>query len=312
MLKRSLALTAVAGLATFLLALGAWPAGGRHVHAQTPEVAKIRVEITDGGFNGNPGEFVIQVQQGQQVELTFVWAQQAHPQDTHIIELRGYGLETKELSYYEREDTIKFVADKPGTFDFLCVVECDIHKSLQRGQLKVSRGGAGAVPGAPAAGGGAGASITGTSLSLQGPTEPSGPATLLATLKDAQGAPVPDATVTFSVEGELAKTKGFMEVGKAKTGKDGVARFEYRPTFAGDHNIKASFEGKGNLGEAEQAIQLRVAEVDPAYVVAPKGLEGVRDWAPVALILTLIGVWSTFAFVIYQIVRISRSKRSIA
>ena len=63
--------------------------------AQADDPVKIRVEITDDGFKGSPdgGDFVINVEQGKLVELTFVWAHDrpsAFPESAAGGEKRSY------------------------------------------------------------------------------------------------------------------------------------------------------------------------------------------------------------------------------
>lgn len=326
MFEKWRSLRGLALLTVLLLALAPWlVATARADHGPAHSaVAQIKVEVVDGGFNGVTGkfsgttseDFTIEVEQGQLVELTIVFAQTADLDDEHIMVLKGYNLETDRISYHNRETTIKFVADKPGTFEFACDLDCKIHDRLKSGHLKVSRSAPSAAAptatGAPtaAAPSAAAAAIARTSLSLT----PSawevvgGPVDLTASLKDAQGAPVAKAEVTFFAEAELAGTKGLMEIGIAKTDKEGVARIDYTPTVAGEQRVVARFEGMGLYGESEQAIQIRELAPQPAYSVAPTGLSGLRDWAPLGVVLVLASVWGTFAYVLYNIYRIGRAR----
>ncbi|MBI4674090.1 MAG: hypothetical protein HY741_20795 [Chloroflexi bacterium] len=55
------------------------------------------VEINDGGFNGQTGDFTIEVNQGDLVELTFTWAHQGYVNEEHVMVLEGYKLEWDKL-----------------------------------------------------------------------------------------------------------------------------------------------------------------------------------------------------------------------
>lgn len=107
--------------------------------AQRPasEVCRLRVEITDNGFNDLPSGFEVEVKQGQPVELTFVFAQKRSRTDSHIILLSGYDLKTEELDARLRQTTLKFVAEKPGCFELKCTNECNIHRKLSEAYLVI-------------------------------------------------------------------------------------------------------------------------------------------------------------------------------
>jgi hypothetical protein len=270
------------------------------VQAQGPEPVKIRVEVTDSGFNGQAGDFSLEVEQGALVEITFVWAHQAQLDEEHIIVLEGYNVETDKINRKNRESTVKFIADKPGAFGFRCDVECHVHDYLQRGQLKVvARGGSGQS-----------AAYTPTTLTVT----PSSWATggdvvnLTAVLKDATGAPVSKAEIRFTVEAEFAGTKGAMGIGRSKTDANGVAFFDYEPLLsARKHKITAHFDRMGIYDQSEKTIEIEELGVPPsAYTEAPLGLEGIRQWAPMALIAVIAAIWAIFGFVLYQVVVIFR------
>ncbi|MBI4233932.1 MAG: hypothetical protein HY686_05765 [Chloroflexi bacterium] len=376
------------------LLLGMAPLGS--ARAQGPsgsEPVKIRVMVNDGGFNGVPGDYTVEVEQGKLVELTFVWAHEAYPQEEHIMVIDGYDLEWDLIDSSHREATAKFIADKPGTFNFFCDKKCDLHRSLQRGYLKVTRGG------------GASKAVVATSatptpaaastVSKDSPTDPpaapkdlsgtveqtqrgdsvqsSGPArvqapsdsepvkpppevvvipttlklsatpkvakgetialmaspkdvremakaqtsglsrqtfTLMTTLQDQKGSPVRKAEVRFFVDVEFAGEKGKMLVGTAKTDANGVALLDYQATVAAPtQTITAQFEGMGLYDESTQTVEAQEEGVPPpAYPTAPIGLEGIRHWAPRALIMVILGVWATFAFILYQAFGMSRAR----
>ena len=293
------AITSVAVAMALLL-----PAMALHLaYADQPEALKVRVEINDGGFNGNPGDFTIEVEQGQLVELTFVWDQKGYVQDEHIMVLAGYKLEWDPINSEHREATLTFIADKPGTFDLKCDEDCQIHDILQQGTLKVTRGAGGS--GAPAY------VPTALSLSSSSLVTAGDPVVLTAGLRDTAGKPVSKAEVRFLQDTTFAGTKAQMEVGVGKTDANGVAFLTFHPTLA-DHyqTITATFAGMGLYAESQEAIQITEAGVPPAaYKTAAIGLEPLRRWAPVALAGIILGVWSTFGFVMFQALSVARARR---
>lgn len=139
-------------LAVLVLALGAWLGGAPPAHAQQIEPLKLRVEVSGAkGFNGTR-DFVIDAVQGQQVEVTFVWNDPSNPDNGHRIYVKGYELKTKVLDRDNREATLSFVANEPGTFELVCDWLCEGHKEmLQSARLRVRSGGGGAPRPAPAA-----------------------------------------------------------------------------------------------------------------------------------------------------------------
>lgn len=293
--KRLLALRTAGLLMGLVLGLVPWLA-----HAQSQEPVKKRIEIVESGFNGNP-DFTLELEQGRQVELTFVFAQKAALEDGHIVVLKGYGLETPEINFHNKEATLKFVADKPGTFELTCDLDCEIHDKLKRGHIK--------VVGSAGSGSASAAALERTSISVfPSAWQTNGaPVKVSANLTDASGAPVGKAMVRFYVQTEFAGTKGLMEIGSAKTDAKGAAAISYKPTFTGKQDITARFEGMGLLGESEQSVQLQVLAAEPAYAVAPRGLEGISDGAPIGILVVITGIWSTFAFVLFHVYRISRA-----
>ncbi len=298
----------IASLLMMLAALALAPAA----HAQGPAPLKLRVEVTDGGFKPD----TIEAQQGQMVELTFVWAQTAHPNDEHIMVVDGYHLESDKIDSTHRETTVKFIADKAGTFAFRCDLDCEAHDFLQAGHLKVTAGGSGGT-----------AALTPTTLSVSPSSwvTPGDPIVLMVVLRDNQGAPVSKAPVEFSLDAEFGGVKGAMNIGEAKTDSNGVAFLAYQPTVREvQQNITAQFDGMGTYGESKQSVQLRLIATPPsAYQAPPTGLPGtpayasltpgstslsatsvvawgLTHWQEVPLVLLVGGVWLAFAYVVWQ------------
>jgi len=279
-----------------------WLVSAPPAHADGNEVEKIRVEITDNGFNNDP-DFTIEVAQGAVVEITFVWAQTMDLDDEHVIVLKGYGVETDKITYFNKESTLKFIADKPGSFELTCDVDCEIHDVLRRGHLKVGAGGS------AGSGGGSASALTKTALSLTPSawSVTSGPVILTASLKDAEGAGVPKAEVRFFVEADFAGTKGLREVGIADTDSTGMAQVVFQPTTEGTQRVLARFEGVGLYAESEQSVEVEAVGDLPTYSIAPASLEALRARAPFVVAAAVLAVWTAYGFAVYQAIRIVRS-----
>ncbi len=271
------------------------------------DVAKIRIEITDQGLNGNPGEVDVEVEQGQQVEMTFVWAHKEKTNEEHIMKLDGYKLETDKLDSSHKEATIKFIADKTGSFDFYCDIECEVHDALQRGVLKVKGTGGGSAGSNAVA-----RTATNLAVSASSSLVATGESvTLMTTLTDPQGKPISKAEIHYFVDADFAGQQDKMEVGTAKTDANGVAFFDYQPTEpVAKQTITAAFQAQGIYDDSQKAVEIQLVGAPlPAYQMAPIGLEDFRDLAPLALGLGVLGLWSVFAFVLIQAVSIARDTK---
>ncbi len=71
---------------------------GQPQPAETPppqEKGSFRVEVSRNGFNNTAGEFRLEVEQGQEVEITFVYGDSDFPENNpHIIAIPDYSLQT--------------------------------------------------------------------------------------------------------------------------------------------------------------------------------------------------------------------------
>jgi plastocyanin len=249
---------------------------------------KLTVKITDSGFEPN----TLEVQSGQQVEVTFVWSHQAHPNEKHIIVFDGLKVETDMITKDNPQSTVKFVATTPGTFTFKCDIECDIHDSLQNGVLKVSAGpGSAAVSLEPSS-----ISVEPSNVSVRGET-----VKVSAFLLDKDGQPIPKATVTFYAQKTFLGRSGLEEIGIAKTTATGLATLSYNPTIPDAQKLVARFEGGGIYDASEANIDVPANLLfGPAPAESHVSLHGLRSWAPVGFFGVIVAIWCAFAFMLYQ------------
>lgn len=302
--SRAIVLPLIAAALAALPCHAGWAAeapGHRGAHLQVQpgagsalEPLRLRVEVSHEGFDGRP-DLTIEAEQGQRVEITFVWADSAVPDNAHRIYIKGYELKTDLLSRSNPEDTLSFIADRAGTFEVVCDWYCEGHKeALQGGRLQIRPTGA--------------AVAAATALTLAAsPGQAQGPVVLAATLVDEGGGPIAGALVRFFVEVEFAGTAGLMEIGQGQTGNDGVASIEYVPASAGERVVRVRFEGSGVYGESEDTMRIEAQHAVPAYAQETTSLDRLRPWTRLGLGVLVLGVWGAFAYVIFQLRRIGRA-----
>jgi len=88
-------------------------------------------EVTLVAAHGTWGPEVVRVKQGEKVRLRLT----SHDVK-HGFALAGYGISTTDV-YPGRYIIVEFVADKPGAFPFVCVVQCAGNHANMRGELVV-------------------------------------------------------------------------------------------------------------------------------------------------------------------------------
>lgn len=113
--------------------------------APLEEQEGIRIEVSRNGFNGKGGEFRIEVEEGQEVEITFVYGDDDFPQNNpHIIEFPDLGVKTGTIDRDNLEETVRFTAGETGEVRFLCTLtDCVGHANLVRGMMHIEEEGHG-------------------------------------------------------------------------------------------------------------------------------------------------------------------------
>ena len=99
----------------------------------------IRVEVSRKGFNNTPGEFRLEVEEGQEVKIIFVYGDGDLGQNNpHIIAIPDYGLNTGVLDQDNPEATVSFTAASTGEVAFMCAqVTCVGHTNMQGGIIVI-------------------------------------------------------------------------------------------------------------------------------------------------------------------------------
>ncbi len=101
-----------------------------------------RVEVSLNGFNNTPGEFRLEVEGGQEVEITFVYGDYDLPvNNPHIIAIPDLGITPFILDQNNPEFTVSFTAPKVGevtVFSFMCTqTACAGHNNLLGGIIVI-------------------------------------------------------------------------------------------------------------------------------------------------------------------------------
>lgn len=101
------------------------------------EKGSFRVEVSRNGFNNTPGEFQLEVEPGQEVEITFVYGDGDFPQNNpHIVAIPDYGIENIVLDQENPEVTVRFTATSARKVTFMCTnVTCVGYTNLQGGVI---------------------------------------------------------------------------------------------------------------------------------------------------------------------------------
>jgi hypothetical protein len=289
-LQLLVAFVAVATLLTSRSGLAGEPlANGGH---EDPQV--VVLPVTDQGIDLRA--LPTRLQQGRQVELRFEFQQTID--DPHVFAIQGQAQETELLNASNRKVSLTFTPVQLGSKVIYCTVECDIHHLLQDIRFEV------VAPGgvSPAAAASRPTALTVSSLVAESESDK---ITLSAVLRDWEGRPLPGASVAFYASTELFDKPVLL--GTSATDANGQAEFRHTPRRDGMVSFYARFEGGGIYGASLAAHSMQVFNATPAYVEEPLGIT-IGRWAPKALVLVLLVVWATFAFVIYQIVSIARVK----
>ncbi len=95
--------------------------------------------ITISGAHGSWSQDAIHVRQGERVRLRLT-----SNDVLHAFMIKAYGIEIDEV-YPGKVAVVDFVADKPGTFAYVCTIICSGHHRDMKGQLVVEPAGAQSV-----------------------------------------------------------------------------------------------------------------------------------------------------------------------
>jgi len=263
--------------------------------------SQFRVEVSKKGFNNSSEELRLDVVEGQTVEITFVYADDASRDNQHIMYIGGYKIQTDILGKDNPEVTVKFTADKTGEFPITCIMECAGHQNLQNGKLVVS----------PAAG--SQPVMTTVTLTMDTPdqAETGQPLTLVALVKDDLDKPVADAQVKFFIESDFF-VKSMMEIGETATNEQGLAKIDYIPNQAGVIRVVARYEAGSGSEPVETKREVNITGSTKSFYHTSIGIQFPNSFLiwMIALAVIVIGIWGTFLYVLSQVLYISMGTRT--
>lgn len=257
-----------------------------------------RIEVSEDGFENADGKLPIVVEQGQEIEIIFVYADITSFNNKHIIQISGYNIETEVLGKDNPEVSVKFIANKTGEFSFKCILDCVGHKNIQTGVLVVQ----------PAGGDGSQTAIKVT-IALDAPdqSETGQPLTLTALVKDELNEPVAGVLIKFLIESNFF-VNNMMDIGEVVTDEQGIVKIEYTPNQPGALHAVALYETGSGLEPVEVEKIIDIKDNGKFVYQSKVGIQfpnSLLFWM-LAVFIVLAGVWSTFLYVLFQVNGISR------
>ena len=268
------------------------------------------VMVSSQGFNGSSNTLNLDVSQGDQVEITFVYDSTVNT--AHEIAIEGYNIQTAILDKANPISKIQFVAGQAGSFLIHCIIPCVGMENLQNAWLVVQQ---------------STGMIIGTTLTLRNLNLTGSLLNIRARVTDRAGNPISGLIVSFYVSTDF----GMMNIGNNVTDTNGVARFAYPLASIRDMTVEAYFPGSGIYQSGNATAFLAPSNSGTVFVSVvgetnnPPGgegsffdtrLVGVSTEVSVVLatlvLVVFLCVWSTYAYVIGLVLKIKRqnSKRN--
>lgn len=120
------------------------------------------------------------------------------------------------------------------------------------------------------------------------------------------GQAVAGVDVTFFAHGSFGKISGYMEIGRAVTGSDGVATISYTPRESGAHDIRVDYAPVSGATMEQITTSIAVdGSADQLYVqTAGIQVPGLNSWLIIGLLSV---VWGILFFVAVAVIRIARA-----
>lgn len=275
---------------------------------ENSELKTFTVIVSSHGFNGSSNTLNLAVSQGDQVDITFVYSDPT-VNTAHEMAIEGYNIRTTIIDQANPITKIQFVAGQVGSFLIHCIIPCVGMENLQNAWLLVKQSTGALI----------GTTLTlrnGLSLALNGSL-----LNIIARVTDRAGNPITGLIVSFYVSTDF----GPMKIGDNVTDTNGAAHFAYPLPSIRNMTVTAYFPGSGIYqsgnataslipsnsgtgfvsigGETNQPPGGEGAFFDPRLVGVPTDVGGVLAGLVLVVILC---VWSTFAYVISLVLKIKR------
>ena len=256
-----------------------------HAHPQA-----ISIQVDQHGFDGRP-DYAIVVEAGHPVSLSFTYSEEPGQDNPHDIRIKGLGLDlpTVRLDRDHPTASVSFTPERTGTLRILCVIPCLGMENLVGARIRVERPKATGVP---------------TILRLELEPREDGTVLARAVVRSSTGEPLADQPVIFRLATSVG---GELELGAPLTMADGTAVARVPATGQDDVRVTAVYEGGAGRAYAETTESVRVERQPMDH--RPPSLS--QPTAPpvlaVSLLLVLGGIWSTYAYVVWQVLRLRES-----
>ncbi len=267
-------------------------------------VVAFTVVVSRNGFNGTSSAFTLQVNQGDEVKITFLYGDGDLSWDNpHIITIDGYSITTAAIDKNNPNATVQFIAGQAGQFKFYCSTPCFGMENLQQGLLDVTAGGSGTVR---------------TSIALlHCHMHPGSFLHMIVSLEDQQGNPVPGVSVHFDLNTDL----GWMEAGRNVTSPNGFSTFMYQLKSSALDEAAAVFPGSGSYAPSNVTAIFTPISLTGAFGGSPflSGQNSLIDFRLVGVppligvfivsivLVVVASVWLTYSYVLKQILNIRRN-----
>src|SRR5208283_5377590 len=151
------------------------------------------VLVSSRGFNGSANTLNLDVSQGDQVDITFVYSDPT-VNTAHQIALEGYNIRTSVIDQANPITKIQFVAGQVGSFLIHCIIPCIGMENLQNAWLLVKQ---------------STGTLIGTTLTLRNLGLTGSVLNILARVTDKTGNPLTGLIVSFYVSTDF----GMMKIG---------------------------------------------------------------------------------------------------
>ncbi|HKM75135.1 MAG TPA: hypothetical protein VJZ32_01800 [Candidatus Bathyarchaeia archaeon] len=262
------------------------------------------VMVSSQGFNGSSNTLNLDVSQGDQVEITFIYDSTVNT--AHKIAIEGYNIQTAIIDKANPTSQIQFVAGQAGSFQIHCIIPCVGMENLQNAWLVIEQ-----ITGV----------IIGTTLTLSNLNLTGSLLNIIARVTDRAGNPITGLIVSFYVSTEF----GMMSIGNNVTDTNGVARFTYPLASIRDMTVEAYFPGSGIYQSGNATAFLAPSNSGTVFVSIGgetnnfPGGEGsffdtrlvgvsteISEVLATIVLVVILCVWSTYAYVVGLVLRIKR------
>lgn len=251
--------------------------------------------VSADGFNKTKA-LALTVNEGDLVQIKFIYDDDAYGDNPHTIRIKGYGLEAR-VDQKQRTASLTFRATTSGSFKIVCANEqCEGHENLQGLVVEVKAPKGKSEEQKPDV-------KTNLILSVSFPhvIREGYELAFKAELQDVQGKSLVGLPVSFYTN----STWGAVKIGTGYTNESGVAILGYPPAKQGTWEFRATFEG---VKEFEASSSEPVVKVLPSltYSRQSEPMLDLRSSVVTLVGLVVASVWGTYAYVLSGLVRISK------